>query len=213
VEAVKVRLIAWTSGRVDDPRRVIILAIKTSAGKVKEKGVDYYLKDYPEEKIPGWLIEALKFPSVLEHVSFTFMIEGISRVASHQLVRHRMASYTQESQRYSAAERSYVVPETVKESEHGERFEELVKSSYDLYDEMVASGIPYEDARFILPQAVQTRILMTLNLRELIHIVCLRRSPHAQWEIREMVSRMVDEATKVIPELPKMIEEGCRRGI
>lgn len=211
--AVKVKLIGWTEGGVKDPRRLVVLAIKTSAGKVREKGLDYYLNNYPEEKISSWLIEALKFPSVLEHVSFTFLIEGISRVTSHQLVRHRLASYTQESQRYSVAEPHYVKPDTVRKSEFSSEFDNLIQTSYQLYEKMISSGIPYEDARYVLPQAVTTRILMTVNLRELIHIACLRNTAHAQWEIRELINEVIKEATRIIPELPKMIEEGCKRGI
>ncbi len=210
---MKVKLIGWTAGGVKDPRRLIVLAIKTSAGKVKEKGADYYLSNYPEEKISSWLIEALKFPSVLEHVSFTFLIEDISRVTSHQLVRHRLASYTQESQRYSVVASSYVKPDTVRKSKLSNEFDNLIQASYQLYERMISSGIPYEDARYILPQAFTTRILMTVNLRELIHIACLRKTAHAQWEIRRLINEMIREASKIIPELPDMIEEGCKRGI
>ena len=210
---VSVRLLTWSGINLGDPRKVIVIAVKTSAGGVKDKGVDYYINNYPEDRISRWLIEAVKFPSVLEHVAFTFLIEGISRVTSHQLVRHRLASYTQESQRYSAAERGYVLPESVRRLGFEERFKEVVDAAYRMYDEMINAGIPYEDARYILPQAVATRVLMTVNLRELIHIACLRLSPLAQWEIREVVNEMVKETSRVIPELPKVIEEGCKRGI
>ncbi len=209
----KVRLISWSGGGVDDIRRLVLLAVKTSAGKVKVKGVDYYLRDYPKDKLSQWIKAALGFPSVLEHITFTFMIEDVSRVLSHQLVRHRLASYTQESQRYSAAEGSYVVPNSVIKAGFRKRFEELADKARDLYEEMIRAGVPYEDARFILPQAIKTRLLMTLNLRELIHISCLRGSTAAQWEIRELIKGMIGEASKVIPEMPELVNEGCRRGI
>jgi len=108
-------------------------------------------------------------------------------------VRHRLASYTQESQRFSAVERSFVVPPSVEEKGFGEKFRELMEKAYALYDEMVSAGVPQEDARYIIPQAVETRLLMTVNLRELLHISCLRLSPYAQWEIRELVSQMVED--------------------
>jgi len=210
----KVKLICWSSNNEGlDPRRVILLAIKTSAGGVLRKGADYYLKDYPEEKLSEWIIKAVNFPSVLEHIYFTFLIEGISRVTSHQLVRHRIASYTQESQRYSAAERTYIVPKTMVKYGFESRFRELIDKLYRLYDEMIKSGIPYEDARYVLPQAVTTKILMTVNLRELIHIACLRLSPHAQWEIRELVKLMISEVSKIIPEIHDLVKEGCKRGV
>lgn len=209
----KARLISWSGGEVEDPRRLVLLAVKTSAGKVRDRGVDHYLRNYPEEKLSQWIKAAIGFPSVLEHVIFTFMIEDVSRVLSHQLVRHRIASYTQESQRYSVAEGGYILPDSVIRAGFEDRFKNIVRDARDLYEEMIDAGVPYEDARFILPQAVKTRLLMTLNLRELIHISCLRGSTAAQWEIRELVNAMVREASKVVPELPELISEGCKRGI
>ena len=208
-----VRLIAWTSGGIRDPRRVIVVAIKTSSGGLLRKGLNYYINEYPDEKVSEWLIKAVEFPSVLEHVTFTFLIEGISRVTSHQLVRHRLASYTQESQRYSLAEKGFVVPKTIKEKGLENIYISIIENMYEIYEDFISKGIPYEDARYILPQAVTTKILMTVNLRELIHIACLRTSPKAQWEIREVVSLMVKEASRIIPELPEMIKKGCERGI
>lgn len=206
---MKVTLIAWNTPEGADPRRLVLLAVKTSQGRLSFKGLDYYLRDYPEEDVRNWLIDAVRFPSVLEHIVFTFLIEDISRVTSHQLVRHRIASYTQESQRYSETKPEYVIPETVKVKGFEERFKSLVEELFRFYKEMVDSGVPYEDARYILPQAVTTKILMTVNLRELIHIACLRLSEKAQWEIRELASKMVEEASKVVPELPNMIRLAC----
>ncbi len=208
---VKVRLIAYSKPIVgDDPRRLAVLASKISAGKLKNKPVEYYLsQEYPEEKVSKWIVAAAHgFPSVLEHIVFTFLIEDISRVTSHQLVRHRIASYTQESQRYSATEEDYIIPATIaSKPELKEKYENLIKRAHELYIELLGSNIPYEDARFILPQAVKTRILMTLNLRELLHIASLRLCNKAQWEIREVVEKMIEEATKVVPELNILKDE------
>ncbi|MCC6033675.1 MAG: FAD-dependent thymidylate synthase [Desulfurococcaceae archaeon] len=203
------KLIAWTGGDFKDLRRLIVLAVKTSAGKLGLKNADYYLREYKEEGVEKHVMESHKYPSVLEHVVFTFLVEGISRVTSHQLVRHRIASYTQESQRYSAVERDYVIPDTVIKAGFEEEFRKLMDEAYRLYDKMVNAGVPYEDARYIIPQAVTTRLLMTVNLRELIHIACLRLSPHAQWELRELVKLMIDEAKSLIPELPHLLQEMC----
>ncbi|PNV81467.1 MAG: thymidylate synthase (FAD) [Fervidicoccus sp.] len=207
---LKVKLVAWTSGGLEDPRRLIVLAIKTSAGKIRLKGAEHYIRDYKEEDMERLMVEAYKYPMVLEHVSFTFLIEGISRVTSHQLVRHRLASYTQESQRYSSVDKSFVVPPSVVEKGFEEKYRKFLESAFELYEEMVRAGIPQEDARYIIPQAVETRILMTVNLRELLHIACLRLSPHAQWEIRELVSLMLKEAQSIIPEIPLLLREMCR---
>ncbi len=204
-----VKLIAWTGGSLEDARRLIVLAVKTSAGKLGLKSAEHYLRSYGEDDVRHHVAEAFKYPSVLEHVVFTFLIEGISRVTSHQLVRHRIASYTQESQRYSAVEREYVIPDTIVKAGFEERFRKLMENAYGLYDEMVKAGIPYEDARYVIPQAVTTRMLMTVNLRELIHIACLRLSSHAQWELRNVVGLMVKEASGVIPELPQLLRGSC----
>lgn len=206
---MRVKLIAWTGGDFKDLRRLIVLAVKTSAGKLGLKNADYYLREYKEEGVEKHVMESHKYPSVLEHVVFTFLVEGISRVTSHQLVRHRIASYTQESQRYSAVERDYVIPDTVIKAGFEEEFRKLMDEAYRLYDKMVNAGVPYEDARYIIPQAVTTRLLMTVNLRELIHIACLRLSLHAQWELRELVKLMIDEAKSLIPELPHLLQEMC----
>ncbi|MDW8083395.1 MAG: FAD-dependent thymidylate synthase [Sulfolobales archaeon] len=200
---------SWSSPAHADPRRLIVLAAKTSQGKLSQDTLSYYLRDYPEKDVCGWILESVNFPSVLEHISFTFLIEGISRVTSHQLVRHRIASYTQESQRYIEVKCEYIVPESVRTSGFEERFREVVENSFKLYAEMVKAGVPIEDARYILSQAVTTKILMTVNLRELLHIACLRLSEKAQWEIRELVRRMVEEASKVVPEINDLLRASC----
>ncbi len=206
---IRVKLIAWSSANGLDPRRLVVLAVKTSTGDVRKKGIEHYLLRYPDKDVSSWVIKAVDFPNVFEHITFTFMIEGISRVTSHQLVRHRIASYTQESQRYSQVPQEYVIPKTISDSSFKDEFKRIVELSFSLYEKMVKAGIPYEDARYILPQAVTTNLLMTVNLRELIHIACLRLSPKAQWEIRELVRLMIKEASKVIPELPEIISRTC----
>jgi thymidylate synthase (FAD) len=209
---MRVSLVAYSSPRGLDPRRLVVLAVKVSQGRVRERGVEHYLREYPERDVHEWLLKASGFPSVLEHVVFTFYIEGISRVASHQLVRHRIASYTQESQRYSRVGLDYVVPESVVEKGFEIEFRNAVTRCYDLYLRMVESGVPLEDARYVLPQALTTSILMTVNLRELIHIACLRLSERAQWELREVVRAMVEEASRVVPEVAELISRMCGGG-
>jgi thymidylate synthase (FAD) len=206
---VRVTLVAYSSPGGLDPRRLVVLAVKVSQGKVREKGIEHYLREFPEKDVHEWMLKAAEFPSVLEHVVFTFYIEGISRVASHQLVRHRIASYTQESQRYAEVWPDYVVPESVVRHGFEERYKDAVERCYRLYRAMLDSWVPYEDARYVLPQAFTTSILMTVNLRELIHIACLRLSERAQWEIREVVRAMVEEASRVVPEIPELIMGMC----
>jgi thymidylate synthase (FAD) len=126
--------------------------------------------------------------SVLEHASATFRISGVSRAFSHQLVRHRIASYTQKSQRYvSEKEFNYVIPESIKND--GRALEsflncmELIASSYEY---LQALGIKNEDARFVLPNACETEIVITANFRVWRHIIELRVDKAAQWEIRDV---------------------------
>jgi thymidylate synthase (FAD) len=209
VVSTRVTLVAYSSPGGLDPRRLVLLAVKVSQGKVRERGVEHYLREYPEKDVHEWILKATEFPSVLEHIVFTFYIEGISRVASHQLVRHRIASYTQESQRYSRVGLDYVVPDSVLRAGFEVGFRNAVTRCYDLYLRMVDAGVPFEDARYVLPQAFTTSILMTVNLRELIHIACLRLSERAQWEIREVVRAMVEEASRVVPEIPELITKSC----
>lgn len=214
VREIKVKLVAVSQPiEGDDPRRLIVLAVKTSAGRVKEKGADYYLRHYPREKVGMWVIAAARgFPSVLEHVAMTFLIEGCSRVCTHQLVRHRIASYTQESQRYSAIEPSFVLPESIKRAGLDREYLALLEEANTLYLKALERGVPYEDARYALPQGISSRLVMTVNLRELLHIACLRTAREAQWEIRHVVERMVEEASRVIPEVKEAVKVYCRGG-
>lgn len=160
--------------------------------------------------------------SVLEHVVFTFGVEGISRAASHQLVRHRIASYSQQSQRYVTADFGYVTPGTIGEADgrRGKKgdaglaaqFHDHMERSAALYAKLVEGGIPAEDARFVLPNASETRILVTMNARELHHFFALRLCRRAQWEIREAALRMFRLAAGHAPLLFEGAGPGCVRG-
>jgi thymidylate synthase (FAD) len=155
--------------------------------------------------------------SVLEHAAFTYGAEGISRAASHQLVRHRIASYSQQSQRYVAATFGYVTPKTIRDCEGrkgaplADKFVKHMKESARLYAEMLSAGVPPEDARFVLPNATETKILITMNARELHHFFALRLCRRAQWEIREMAMRMLTLATGAAPLLFETAGPGCVR--
>lgn len=153
--------------------------------------------------------------SVLEHAVFTFSIDGISRVTSHQLVRHRVASYSQQSQRYVKLNESdsYVIPPRIRDNEAlRSRFEENLKTSQCLYNEMIEAGIPPEDARYILPSAMGTRILVTMNARELLHFFNLRCCKKAQWEIRKLAYSMLRLAAKAAPLIFEKAGPACMEG-
>ncbi len=153
--------------------------------------------------------------SVLEHASFSFGIEGISRACSHQLVRHRIASFSQQSQRYVSHEQplALVVPGSIgAQPALQERFERHMQASHELYRELMAAGVPAEDARFVLPNAAATKLVMTMNARELHHFFVLRCCRRAQWEIRAMAREMLRLARQAAPLLFAGAGPGCLNG-
>ena len=140
--------------------------------------------------------------STLEHVSFTFAAEGVSRVLTHQLVRHRIASYEQQSQRYVRAGGACVVPPAIAANEQlRAQYESLVQTARDFYEALTTAGIAKEDARYILPHGMETKILITMNGRSLLHFFRLRCCQRAQWEIRALAAGMLKEARRVAPVL------------
>jgi thymidylate synthase (FAD) len=141
--------------------------------------------------------------SIIEHASASFEINGISRACSHQLVRHRIASYSQESQRYvDMSEAEWVTPPDIARDPEALRiWSEFLATAQTAYNRLRERGIKKEDARFLLPNATATRLVMTANYRELLHMFRLRISPHAQWEIREVCVRMLEA---VLPHAPSV---------
>lgn len=163
-----------------------------------KKPVEYYIK----------LALKSKHLSVLEHSSFTFSIKGISRVCSHQLVRHRIASYSQQSGRIvDFKEEDWKCPPSVEKSSYFREVAEEMRKVTELYHKMVDGEVPREDARYILPSARKTNITVTMNARELLHFLELRLNPPAQWEIRELARKMFLLARKVAPNIFGEIEK------
>jgi thymidylate synthase (FAD) len=152
--------------------------------------------------------------SVVEHAVFTFSIEGVSRALTHQLVRHRIASYSQQSQRYVRFdEATYVTPpEVEKRSGALEVFNSNVEAAWEAYRRLVEEGVPEEDARFLLPNAATTNITVTMNARELIHFFRLRCCLRAQWEIRRVANRMLEECKGVAPVIFEDAGRPCLSG-
>ncbi len=160
-------------------------------------------------------IMALGHESVLEHASFTFGIEGVSRALSHQLVRHRIASFSQQSQRYVAFDRgfSYRVPPTIAAREELAReYQELMTTLAAFYGRLRQAGIPAEDARFVLPNGADTRLVMTMNARELHHFFRLRCCRRAQWEIRRLAIEILRQVKRAAPLLFQQAGPGCLAG-
>jgi thymidylate synthase (FAD) len=159
--------------------------------------------------------------SVIEHASFTFSIEGVSRAMTHELVRHRIASYTQQSQRFVTYDTlvKYVIPQSVtNNAEAKSLFDQTLEKISETYQNLLRMGVPKEDARFILPNAAKTNIIVTMNARELRHFFNLRCCTRSQWEIREVAIEMLKQAKKNAPALfenagPSCVELGyCPEG-
>ncbi|MCM0753674.1 FAD-dependent thymidylate synthase [Desulfovibrio aminophilus] len=158
--------------------------------------------------------------SPVEHVSFSFAVEGISRACSHQLVRHRIASYSQQSQRYvDESDMDYILPPAIARiPEARERFEALMAEISGAYRELkgilAANGRgakANEDARFVLPQAAETKIVVTMNCRALLHFFSLRCCSRAQWEIRDMAQAMLAICRDRLPALFATAGARCER--
>lgn len=166
----------------------------------------------PERTLPG--IVGMGHTSVVEHAVFTFSVSGVSRALTHQLVRHRMASYSQQSQRYvSLSDPTYVVPHTVEgDPEAAGIYAETMEAIWDAYSRLEALGIPAEDARYLLPNGCTTNITVTMNARELLHFFSLRCCNRAQWEIRELADRMLALCREVSPTIFADAGPACVRG-
>lgn len=139
--------------------------------------------------------------SVFEHIHFTFAVKGISRACLAQLTRHRLASYTVESQRYcdyTKKQVDFVFPETVS-GDLIETYRTFLAQAYECYRDLRAAGVPAEDARFVLPQATTTSLVFTMNARELFHCFNLRLDKHAQWEIRQLFKQVLQLVLKIAP--------------
>jgi len=151
--------------------------------------------------------------STIEHIVFTFGISGVSRTLSHQLVRHRAGvAFDQQSQRYVKFKgASTMLPGTLAEADPAirQRFEDQVEGALDLYGELVEAGIPGEDARFVFPNATRTNLVMTTNLRALIHMSGLRLCTMAQWEIRRRFQLIRHEVFAVSPFLGSFLAPKC----
>ncbi|MBR3739493.1 MAG: FAD-dependent thymidylate synthase [Clostridia bacterium] len=152
--------------------------------------------------------------SVLEHTSFSFKITGVSRSLLAQLTRHRVGdAFSVQSQRYCAEDGfGYVTPPSIQKNERAKMlYDQLMENISSVYTLLKSLEVPQEDSRFVLPNACETVITFTTNLRELIHICNERLCSRAQWEIRAMTQAMVNEVVKVFPECKEMLVPKCEK--
>ncbi|MCL5256367.1 MAG: FAD-dependent thymidylate synthase [Chloroflexi bacterium] len=203
---MQVRLVAYTP----EPERTAAAAARLCYSSVSAISL---LENITEPEIERLLesVIAAGHLSTIEHISFTFAIDGLSRAASHQLVRHRLASYSQQSQRYvSLKTPEYVTPPSIASKPAlREAFEQAMEQDHKLYRQLQEAGIPAEDARYVLSNATTTRLVMTMNARELIHVSGLRLCRHAQWEIRRLFGKVKVEVAQVAPIIARHLQPKC----
>lgn len=230
---MQVKLLRYT----EEGEKLIASAAKLCYSR---SGVDDIEESLDDDKIGSFLshLVDLNHESPIEHVNFTFGVEGVSRTLTHQLVRHRIASYSQQSQRYVKLDQfEYIVPPAVAKNrkakelflkameEDQKYYNEIVsilQSEY--FNELIGEGISekqaisksekqaIEDARYIFPNACETKIVFTMNARTLMNFFRLRTCNRAQWEIRDMSTVMLKKIKEVYPTLFKGAGPGCLNG-
>ena len=193
---MKVKLMQYTP----EPERTVAMAARLCYSAV---GAEELAEKMSQSQVAGLVskIVELGHLSTLEHVNFTFAVEGISRVLSHQLVRHRIASYSQQSQRYVGEHdfEAIVPPSIAARPEAAAKFAALMAQIRTAYEELTDLGIPKEDARYVLANATETKVVITMNARTLLHFFSQRCCMRAQWEIRAMGEAMLKEARQAAP--------------
>lgn len=230
---MKVELITHTP----DPEKIVSAAAKLCYSNV---GTSEILEGLTEDKVEKFIdkLASLGHESPIEHVSFSFAVEGVSRALTHQLVRHRLASYSQQSQRYVKIEEfEYIMPPAIASNEKAKTiFTEAMASDQTSYEALVvtleqeyynkylveglsdkkskrmAEKKAIEDARYVFPNACETKVIFTMNARSLMHFFKHRCCSRAQWEIREMADRMLKAVKEVSPTLFKYGGPNCVGG-
>ena len=235
---MKVNIIAHTP----EPEKVISMAAKLCYSPV---GVDEIEKNLTDESVDKFInmLMSMGHESPLEHVSFTFAVEGISRACSHQLVRHRIASYSQQSQRYVKLDQfEYIIPKEIEKIDEAKKvFIDAMKKDQEDYDKLAdilfnkhykklvqqgkdakkakkdAEKKAIEDARYVFPNACETKIVFTMNVRSLYNFIEHRTCERAQWEIRDLATQMLKKLREISPVLfnnkgPKCIKGPCPEG-
>lgn len=212
---MKVKLMCHTP----EPERTVAMAARLCYSPIGAEQLAEKMTEQQIAKLVEKIVDMGHY-STLEHVSFTFAIEGVSRVLTHQLVRHRIASYSQQSQRYvKEHDFDYIVPPSIAaRTEAREKFDSLMNTIQQAYNELVELGVHQEDARYVLANAAETKIAVTMNARSLLHFFELRCCTRAQWEIRALAEAMLQQVQAVAPLLfakagPTCVTQGlCNEG-
>lgn len=193
-----VELITYTP----EPEKLVAVAARRSYDKRPTKQI---WEDLTETEIVRLLHKVIRHGhlSVLEHIYFTFAIEGVSRVLSHQLVRHRIASYSQQSQqRAHETDFTFVMPPKIKKNTQlAKQFQEIAQTLSDFYARALENGIPKGQARYVLPSACTTRIIMTMNARSLFNLISQRTCGLEEWEFRIIASKIHQALLEIAPNI------------
>src|SRR3990170_6573532 len=210
-----------------NPEEIVAQAAKLC---YSPSSVDDLKKQVKTKDLAGFIekLTDMRHLSPIEHVTFTFGIEGISRACSHQIVRHRLASYSQQSQRYVGQHSKktkgfdFIIPPSIEIIGKKQWFIEKMETIQKWYDELVTmlgdkGESTYEDARFLLPNAAETKIVITMNARELLHFFSVRCCNRAQWEIRDLATEMLRLVRNVVPGIfsksgPNCVSGPCTEG-
>ncbi|MGI8926386.1 MAG: FAD-dependent thymidylate synthase [Tepidiformaceae bacterium] len=211
--AIQVTLISHS----ENPMRSLYMAYRTCYSQLTPQQVLARIDDerISDAQMKEFIEERLKtgHASPLEQVWFEFGISGVSCAFSHQFVRHRVGiSFEQQSQRYVTykdGEFPYTVPQSVQKAGLAGAMEEHFAEAGALYEKLVASGVPAEDARFLLPNATNTNFKITVNFQSLLHICDLRLCTRAQWEFRKVAALMRAEVLRAVPQLGRYLQPKC----
>lgn len=203
---IEIELVNYTQ----DPELMVASAARTCIRDKRFKSICEELEKEDIERILKTVI-LKNHLSVLEHVTFTFSISGVSRVLTHQLVRHRIASYSQLSQqRTDSSELEFTTPpEIQKDSELEKEYHETIRSCQELYKRLVRNGISRGSARYILPFSFNTKIMTTMNARSLFNLFEQRECQVEEWEFRLVTRIMHDKLMKVAPMIFKYAGPPC----
>jgi thymidylate synthase (FAD) len=207
---MKVKLIKYTP----DPVKTVAVAARLCYSPVGGEELFENLSDEDARKLVRFVVKSGHL-STTEHISFTFSVEGVSRALTHQLVRHRLASYNQQSQRYVKffGNYNYITPPDIKNNPKvSEKFDKMMSGIHSFYEEMLAAGVEAEDARYILPNASETKIIVTMNGRELLHFFTVRCCNRAQWEIKNLAIEMLKAVKEVCSVVFEKSGPNCLRG-
>jgi thymidylate synthase (FAD) len=203
---MKVKLIGYSS----NPEKIPAMAAKLTHSIAKPEE----LEKTPENELKSILKHVINLghTSVIEHTNFTFAISDVSRSLTHQLVRHRIASYAQQSQRYvNLIKPNYIIPPKINSNKKMKKaYEETMEIIWKQYNKLIEMNIPPEDSRYVLPNAACTNIIVTMNARSLLNFFELRCCLHAQWEIRMLANLMLKELKKKAPIIFKNAGPSCK---